>query len=130
MGDCIVSKSFVVQSAWDSIGSESFVEDLSLEIQDKASSIGLDEYFRYGGAIDEVLVDGLKLTGISQNGIIKGTFGIEFRESYHGGCRDIEWSDTYAGTMSFDLDPNSRELTVTGESIRLVAVSDEEEAPE
>lgn len=127
MGDYIVSKSFVIDSTLDLNSHEGLVDDLSVEIQDKSSSIGLDEYFRYGGAIDEVWVEDLEITGVSKNGNIHGKFSISFDESYHGGCRNITWSDTYSGTMSFVIDLETREFTVTDEEISLVEVSDDEE---
>jgi len=123
MGDFVYNKSFIAKSSL-----ESFLDDLAMEIQD--ADIGLDEYCNQGGRLDEVEVSNLKLTRIHSNGIIEGTFDISFNETYHSGCRDIEWDDNYAGTMKFDFNPETHELKVTDEEIQKVLVEEETEEVE
>jgi len=127
MGDYQVSKSLVVQSAWKSVGTNSFVDDLGVEIQSHPSLIGLDEFCTNGGSIGDVCVEDLELEEIDQTGIIHGSFSISFEESYFGGCRDIEWADCYSGTMHFSLNPSTQELTIVDEDIHEVI---EEESSE
>jgi hypothetical protein len=113
MGDFVFNKSFVAKSSL-----ESFLDDLAMEIQD--ADIGLDEYCNQGGGLDEVEVRNLQLTGTRQGGIVEGSFDVAFTEVYHNGCRDIEWTDHYSGTMNFDFNLETQEFKITHEEIQRV----------
>jgi hypothetical protein len=111
MGDCEPNKSFVTKSSL-----ESFLDDLAMELQD--ADIGLDWYCKQGGRLDEVEVINLKLSGTRPGGIIEGSFDVAFTEVYHNGCRDIEWTDHYFGTMNFDFNLETQEFKITHEEIQ------------
>jgi len=104
-------------SARKFVGKNTFSDELGAEIQSHPDKIGLDEYFQDGGSFGETSVEDLTLEINSRTGMITGSFSVSFTESYYNGCKDIDWSNNFSGTMDFELDPNSWELTITDEDI-------------
>ena len=129
MGDCEHKYgSFTIKRALGSVGTDAFADELLDEIQENDSNLELDFYCQNGGYVDEVTVEDISINEPNEDGIVSGQFSISLSESYHAGCRDIEWTENYNGTMSFNIDLTTGLLEITGEKIE--RVYDEEEHEE
>ena len=107
------------------IASGSLQEELEEFIQDQHVYLSLDEHCTQGGSPGEVEISELSFD-LSPNGdSISGDFHVWFSESYYNGCKDIEWSQKHSGSLSYEIDLVTGDLTVTESEIRRVSDSDD-----
>jgi hypothetical protein len=125
-----------IASALEFWGSEKFAAELQDLIGQgpNATVLPLEDYAQNGGSIDywDITIDDLK-HGEPEGDWIYGTFWIRFAESYHAGCRDITWDDTYEGTMHFQFNIKTGEFSAEcGDDITQVLDEEppNEEAPD
>ncbi len=89
------------------------------------SDLNLDEHCRAGGSVDEVFVEALEFT-TAEGETLKGHFHITFEESYQSGCRDIDWTNYFAGMMRFSWNFKTGLLEIAGDNIEQVRGEDDQ----
>lgn len=109
------------------IASGSLQEQIEEFVQDQRVYLSLDEHCTQGGSPGEVEISDLSFD-LSPNGaFISGDFHVWFSESYYNGCKNIEWSQKHSGSMSYEIDVITGDLTVTESEIRRVSDSNVDE---
>lgn len=118
---------FVVKTCLAYWKTSKFKEELADEIAQHGCDLSLDEFCDKGGSPDTyVEIEELDFEE-SEPDFIEGSFSIAFTESYYNGCKDIDWIQKYSGTMSFEMNIATGEITITGSDISEVEEDTEEE---
>jgi hypothetical protein len=97
----------------DAKDAEEFEKLLLDSLSDDPPDLPLDRFCTNGGWGDEPEFHEVDVTDFSTDSV-NGTIELTFTESYHSGCRDIDWTEGHSAAFDFVFSRETGELELTG----------------
>ena len=92
---------------------ETFAAELADELGEHQYSLPLDRFCTNGGGGDDVEIGDIEIDEFTKTNAT-GSINFTFVESYHSGCRDIDWHESHRATLEFSFDRKTGEIELSG----------------
>ena len=103
---------------------KTFAAELADEIGEHKYSLPLDRFCINGGGGDDVEIGDIEIEEFTPS-TVTGTIHFTFVESYHSGCRDIDWRESHQATLDFTFDRTTGEIELSGGTSERIYEPDE-----
>lgn len=93
---------------------EDFISAIEEAIETQTGRSGLEDFCIEGGSVMDVEISNVELEPFdADDEEILGTFAVIFNESYHRGCRDMQWRNNFSGRGDFRINVLTNQMRVS-----------------